>query len=120
KFGNDLFPQSPVHKSKAIQFLNTTRVTKLIEREDINKSNAETVKRIGELLTLISSECEKLLPENIPVLQGLQDIIASHIDSADKAINPPPALEKKIVPPPQPKQIFKETSSPVSHEESTA
>ncbi|MEO8232927.1 MAG: type VI secretion system domain-containing protein [Ignavibacteriota bacterium] len=120
KFGNDLFPLSPVHKSKAIQFLNTSRVTKLIEREDINKSNSETLKKIGELLTLISSECEKLLPQNIPTLKGLQDIIASHIESADKTLNPPTVLENKSVPQPQPKREFKEPSSPVSREETNA
>src|SRR5574338_314690 len=34
KFGNDLFPINPVLRGKAIQFLNNSRVTKLIEREN--------------------------------------------------------------------------------------
>ncbi len=41
KFENNLFPSNPLHKSKAIQFLNTSRVTKLLEREEITKQNAE-------------------------------------------------------------------------------
>ena len=35
KFGSDLFPQNNVQRSKAIQFLSTSRVTKLIERDGI-------------------------------------------------------------------------------------
>lgn len=98
KYGNDLLPSNPMLKSKAIQFLNTSRVTKLIEREDINKSNADEVIAIGELLRLINAESERLLPENIPVLQGLQDIITTHIESAKSALNPP---VQQMKPPPQ-------------------
>jgi type VI secretion system protein VasJ len=119
KFGSDMFPANPVHKSKAIQFLNTSRVTKLLERDEINKSNAETVKSIGELLKLITDECAKLLPGNEPVLQGLEGIIAAHIENADKALKPSPVPEKKPTPPPQQQPVFKEPSAPV-RQESTA
>lgn len=102
KYGNDLFPVNPVLKSKAIQFLNTSRVTKLIEREAINKSNSDDVIAIGDLLTGINAECERLLPENMPVLQGLQDIISNHIESAKKALNPP-VQPVKATPTQQPK-----------------
>ncbi len=111
KFGNDLFPENPALKSKAIQFLNTSRVTKLIEREEINKSNADDVIKIGELLKLILTECEKLMPDNIPVLQGLQDIMAAHSETSKKASAPPPLPEKKPAPPVQPKT---ERQTPIS------
>lgn len=110
KFGKELYPDNPLHKSKAIQFLNTARVTKLIEREEINKSNSKDIISIGELLALIKSECEILLPGNVPVLQGLQDIISSHIESANKALNPPPAPERKSPPPPSPKTEQRQSS----------
>ena len=118
KFGNDLFPENAVHKSKAIQFINTSRVTKLIEREEINKSNAEDVKQISELLHLISSECEKLLPENVPVFQSLQDIIKTHTETAEKALNPPSAPEKKIAVASPQRPVSKESSSTTAREES--
>lgn len=116
KFGNDLFPLNPLHKNKAIQFLNTSRVTKLLEREDINKSNAEDVFQIGELLTQILSECEKLIPDNMPVLQVLQDIFVTHAESAKTALNPPPKPERKPPsPPPQPRPQPKTADASESH-----
>ncbi len=118
KFGNDLLPENPVHKSKAIQFLSTSRVTKLIEREEINKSNADDINRIGELLNLITTECGKLLPENIPVLQGLQDVITAHIETAKNALAPPPVPEKKAPAPSQPRPEFKQPVTTASKEES--
>lgn len=116
KFGNDLFPANPALKNKAIQFLNTSRVTKLLEREEINKANADFVLQIGELVTQILGECEKLMPDNVPVLQSLQDIFITHTESAKKALNPPPAPEKKPTPPPQPRPQPKPSESFESQE----
>lgn len=119
KFGNDLFPANPALKSKAIQFLNTSRVTKLLEREEINKANADFVLQIGELVTQILGECEKLMPDNVPVLQSLQDIFVTHSESAKKALNPPPAPEKKPTPPPQPRPQPKPSEISESQEAAT-
>lgn len=116
KFGNDLFPANPALKNKAIQFLNTSRVTKLLEREEINKANADFVLQIGELVTQILGECEKLMPDNVPVLQSLQDIFITHTESAKKALNPPPVPEKKPTPPPQPRPQPKPSESFESQE----
>jgi type VI secretion system protein VasJ len=118
RYGNDLFPANPVLKNKAIQFLNTGRVTKLLEREEINKSNADDALQIKELLTQILTECEKLFPENIPVLQALQEIFITHTESAKKALNPPPVPERK--PPPQkPRQEPRVSDSSQTREEAT-
>lgn len=117
KFGSELFPENELHKNKAIQFLNTSRVTKLLEREEINKTNAADIIVIGDLLNLITEECEKLLPENVPVLKGLQDIIAEHSETAKKVLNPPPAPEKKAAPPPPPKTEFRQPASSQASEE---
>ncbi|MFO7523893.1 MAG: TssA family type VI secretion system protein [Ignavibacteriaceae bacterium] len=117
KFGKDLYPVNPLHKSKAIQFLNTARVTKLIEREEINKSNAEDIISTGELLSMIKAECEILLPGNVPVLQGLQDIISTHSEEAKKVLNPPPAPERKPPPVSQPKTEFRQSTPARTPEE---
>jgi len=119
KFGNDLFPQNPVHKSKAIQFLNTTRVTKLLEREAVNKSNTNEITGIGELLNLITTECEKLLPGNVPVLKGIKDIIELHKESLQKTSTQQlPVQEKKAEMPAQPKPVIRQPSTTIVKEES--
>ncbi len=112
KFGSDLFPQNNVQKSKAIQFLSTSRVTKLIERDQVNKSNASEVVKINELIGMILPECEKLMPENVPVLQALQDVIGNLIKEAENALNPPAVPEKKPVSPPQQKTEVRQASAP--------
>lgn len=118
KFGNDLYPKNAALKNKAIQFLSTSRVTKLIEREDINKSNADEIIRISELLNLIKTECQNILPENVPVLQGLQDVIASHAETAKKALtSPSPVPDKKPVPPSQVRQEIRQTTTTTEREE---
>ncbi len=113
-FGNDLFPDKISHKSKAIQFLSTSRVTKLLERDQINKTNAPEIISINELISLILSECEKLMPENVPVLQSLQDVFSEHVKNAEKALKPAPAPEKKPITPPALKSEMKQTSAPAS------
>ena len=117
RYGNDLFPATPVLKNKAIQFLNTSRVTKLLEREDITNANADDVLQINELLTQILVECEKLMPDNVPVLQALKDIFTAHSESAKKALNPPPAPERKPPPPPKPRQEPRVSDSSQTREE---
>ncbi len=111
RYGASLYPENPLHKSKAIQFLNTARVTKLIEREQITKSNADDITIIDELLKQITAEGEKLLPDNPPVLHALQEVITNHVESAKKASAPPPPPEKKTAPPPQQKTEFKQSTS---------
>ena len=91
KFGNDLYPSSAVHRSKAIQFINTSRVIKLLEKEEINKTNAKDIKDAGQVLNEIISECEKLFPENQPSLDSLQSVINVHVAAAEPILRPPEA-----------------------------
>ena len=91
KFGNDLYPSSAVHRSKAIQFINTSRVIKLLEKEEINKTNAKDIKDAGQVLNEIISECEKLFPENQPSLDSLQSVINVHVAVAEPILRPPEA-----------------------------
>ncbi len=120
KFGSDLFPQNNLHKGKAIQFLSTSRVTKLIERDEINKSNAAEIIKINELTGLILKECEKLMPENIPVLQALQDVIGGQLKDAESALNPSSAPEKKPVSPSPPKTEVIQASMTAAVKEESA
>lgn len=99
KFENNLFPENPLLKSKAVQFLNTSRVTKLLEREEITKANAEDIIAARNLSNDIIKECERLLPDNIPSLNIFSEILDTHVGTADKILNPPVQPEKKIIPP---------------------
>ncbi len=89
KFGNDLYPSNPVHKSKSIQFISTGRVVKLLEKEEINKSNASDIKESGQILNEIINECEKLFTDNKPSFDSLLSVIKPHITSAEIILRPP-------------------------------
>ncbi|MGB8317104.1 MAG: TssA family type VI secretion system protein, partial [Ignavibacteriaceae bacterium] len=88
KFGNDLYPSNQVHKSKSIQFISTGRVVKLIEKEEINKSNASDIKESGQILNEIIDECEKLFADNKPSFDSLLNVIKPHIASAEILLRP--------------------------------
>jgi len=87
KFGNNLFPSNNVHRSKAIQFINTTRFYKLVEREDINSLNANDLIEAENILSKIIDESKKLFPENIPVLKAITDGLKSHVEKANSIIS---------------------------------
>ncbi|MGE5807110.1 MAG: type VI secretion system domain-containing protein [Ignavibacteria bacterium] len=87
KFENNLFPSNAAHRSKALQFLNTSRFTKLLEKEDINKSNAEDIIEAGKTLNLILEETEKLFSANKPSLKAVQEVIEAHSQSADSILS---------------------------------
>jgi type VI secretion system protein VasJ len=88
-FENNLFPQNEVYRSKAIQFINTPRFFKLVEREDINKSNANEIIEAETILNGIISECQRLFPDNVPVLKSIKEAIETHAKNARKKIAPP-------------------------------
>ena len=89
KFGNDLYPSNPIHRSKAIQFINTGRVLKLLEIEEINKTNAKDIKEAGQLLNEIIEECDKLFTDKKPSLDSLRSVIAKHVTTAEALLKPP-------------------------------
>ena len=116
KFENNLFPENPLLKSKAVQFLNTARVTKLLEREEINKANAEDIIAARNLSNDIIKECERLLPDNIPALNIFSEILGTHVETAEKILHPPVQPEKKITPP-KPIQTEPKSHTPVAVKE---
>ncbi|OGU71382.1 MAG: hypothetical protein A2V93_07760 [Ignavibacteria bacterium RBG_16_34_14] len=88
KYENNLFPENPLHRSKAIQFINTSRFFKLVEKEDINHTNASDIMEAEKNLIQIISECQRLFPDNIPVLKSLKEIISDQAEKAKSLITP--------------------------------
>ncbi len=88
KFGNNLYPSEPLYRSKAIQFINTGRVTKLLEKEDINRTNAGDIIDAGKILNEIIIECEKLFSDKKPLLDSLQSVINTHVAAAEPLLKP--------------------------------
>lgn len=93
KFENNLFPPNESHRSKAIQFLNTPRFFKLIERETIDKSNADDIIEADKILSQIIIENEKLFPSNVPVLKSFIEAVKMHVEAAE-ALNTPAKKEE--------------------------
>ncbi len=89
KYGNDLYPVNHVHRSKALQFLNTARFFKLVEKEEINKSNAKEMIEAGETLNKIVEESKKLFPDSIPILKSFKEAVDTHVKNAKSLIAPP-------------------------------
>jgi type VI secretion system protein VasJ len=95
KFGNDLYPVNHVHRSKALQFLNTARFFKLVEKEEITRSNARDMIEAGETLNKIIDESKKLFPDSIPILKSFKDVIDKHAESARSLTAPPKELKRE-------------------------
>jgi type VI secretion system protein VasJ len=94
KFENNLFPSNNVHRSKAIQFINSARFYKLVEREDINSLNANDLIEAENILSKIIDEGKKLFPENVPVLKAIAGVLKSHVEEAN-SITSPKKVEKE-------------------------
>ena len=99
-FSKQLYPEKPVHRSKAIQFISTDKRFLSFEKSEI--SNPEIVSAIGDLLTDIKSEANKLMPENAPDLSQLADIVKNRVgtvsatpeDTPDEKKEEPEVTEK--------------------------
>ncbi|RPI71697.1 MAG: hypothetical protein EHM47_09650, partial [Ignavibacteriales bacterium] len=93
KYGNDLYPVNHVHRSKSLQFLNTARFFKLVEKEEINRSNAKDIIEAGDALNKILEESRKLFPDSIPILKSFKDAVDAHVETA-KSLTAPPKQAK--------------------------
>lgn len=94
KFENNLFPENIIHRGKALQFLNSTRFFKLVEREEINKSNANIVMGADKLLSQIIEVSSKLFAGNVPVLKSLKEVLEGHVEKAKQLLAPPKKEER--------------------------
>ncbi len=88
KYENKLFPENEVHRSKAIQFINSARFYKLVEREEIIKSNAKDIVEAEKILNQIEELGKKLFPENPPVLKSLLEAVQGHVEKANSLLTP--------------------------------
>ncbi len=88
RYGNNLYPSNPLRKSKSIQFINTGRVIKLLEKDEINNSNAKDIKDSEQLLNEIISECEKLFGDKKPALDSLLGTINVQAKKAEILLKP--------------------------------
>lgn len=115
-FKGDLFPKKPAHRSKAIQFIDTSRFVKLVERETIDAGSAPTVIALESLLKELAEEGEKQFPENVPNLKELTGIISGFKEEAEQMAKKPeaeakpaevprsPTAQEQAAPPPPPEK----------------
>jgi type VI secretion system protein VasJ len=113
KFENNLFPQNIIHRSKALQFLNSTRFFKLVEREEVNKSNAGDAVEADKFLSQIIIECDKLFPGIVPVLKSFKEVLESHVEKANQLLAPPKKVEEKVTLPDQEKNAVDKVETTV-------
>jgi type VI secretion system protein VasJ len=82
RYEQSLFPANNIHRSKALQFLNSSRVFKLVENEAITKANADDITEANKILNEIIIACEKQFPGNVPVLNAFVNALKNHADTA--------------------------------------
>jgi type VI secretion system protein VasJ len=89
KYDKALFPQNDAHRSKTLQFLNTSRFFKLVENEQINKSNADFIIETKAILDELLKECEKQFTGNVPVITAFVNAVKEHAETAAGMKEPP-------------------------------
>jgi len=86
KFGDNIYPDNINYRSKAIQYLNSSRFFKLLEKEEITKLNAETTIDAQRIFDAFVEECSKQFPENPPVLKSVGQTINTLCENAEKYV----------------------------------
>ena len=99
KFGGRLFPSSPIHRGKSLQFLNSGRVVKLLEAEQVSRETIPLFLDLSRSLERMMEESRAQLGETAPQLKELGQIIAGHAAAAKQlleapSVAPPPASAK--------------------------
>lgn len=98
-FREKLYPENVVHRSKAVQFLNSPRFTKLFEREKIDPSNSDTVIKISEVFLELKALSAEVFGENAPVLKVMEEVIGKHKETAsDFSKEKPKQVEEPVQP----------------------
>ena len=81
-FGNRLFPVSPVHRGKSLQFLNSGRVVKLLEAEKIDAAMAQAFLDLSGAFQELLGEVNRQLSEHAPELGNLGQVISARAEEA--------------------------------------
>ena len=104
KFGGKLFPPSPVHRGKSLQFLNSSRVVKLLEAEQVSRETLPLFLELSRSLERMMAESRAQLGEHAPELKELGRIIAGHAAAAKQLLETPPPGPSRPPTPPQVKE----------------
>jgi type VI secretion system protein VasJ len=88
KYEKNLFPANEVHRSKALQFLNTSRVFKLVEGEAVTRTNADDVLEINRIVAELITVCEKQFTSNMPVINAFINAVKTHAETAQELKTP--------------------------------
>lgn len=94
KFGPALFPSKPLHQRKALQFLNSSRVVKLIGTEKIGRENAPLVPETVQNFEALVSEVKNLYADNVPEFKDLSKALGALKETAQPILAKKPAEEK--------------------------
>jgi len=111
QFGDKLFPEKPVHRSKALLYLNTGRFVKLLEKEPINQQTAPQIIELEKILEQLGDEAKKQFPESPPELKDLQKVVETHIETASE-VSPPAKAASDDAPAEPPGKDQGEPSTP--------
>ena len=93
KFGGKLFPPSPVHRGKSLQFLNSGRVVRLLEAEQVSRDSIPLFLDLSRSLERMMAESRAQLGEQAPQLKELGQIIAGHAAEAKQLQEAPSAAQ---------------------------
>jgi type VI secretion system protein VasJ len=86
RYGNGLFPASPVHRGKSLQFLNSGRVVKLFEAEKVAGDTAPAFLGLSGAFEKMLAESRKQLAELAPELNNLAQTITSRVTDAKQIL----------------------------------
>ena len=85
-FGEDIFPNKINHRSKAIQYLNSNRFFKLLEKEKVSTTNAQPILEARDIFNSLVKECGKQFHENPPLLKSVEQAIETLCEDTEKFV----------------------------------
>ena len=80
-YGDKLFPEDEVARSRILLFLNS-KLSPFLIKETVNIENASTIRNIQTAFQGIIAECEKQFPKNMPQLTKTKQVIDSLVKHA--------------------------------------
>lgn len=83
KCSDKLFPANPVYRSKALHFLSTARFVKLLEREKVEKDNAQAILVMDSVFQQLIAESKKQFADCVPDFNDIGKVIAEHVKAAE-------------------------------------
>jgi type VI secretion system protein VasJ len=94
RYGDKLFPANPVHRSKALHFLSTARFVKLLEREKVDKNNAQAILFMDTVFQQLTAESKMQFSDSVPDFNDIGKVIAAHVEAAEPFKGKAPSKEE--------------------------